>query len=409
MAVRQWFQVSNSSPSDPFFVKPSLEKSLAAFDMFVLYDQRGDLDEVSRILVATDVHSDTRIQQTSQLLDKYAEIFKNSQPDWEQKSTRQRALALNQWIRSSNLAGLRNQQLDYRNLRNCFIGQALRDPKHESIPIISCAIYCSIAERVSLQAECFLAPVCVHVVVTAPNGYDLDMNRSDSEHQMYLDPFGTDGDVPVDRLEHLVSHADMSIASLRNSGTVLAISTRTAHNIQASYAAGSRRADPLAMSRLIHGHAAVNRQLARYATHWALLVLQTPFTRTWVDQRTQLLQQILHDWPEDEWIMSQYVLMQGQRTGSDVAMQHMEMFVMNQVRRTERSHAVALQSELTAEMVAPLRLGQVFTHTRYQWTGAIVGFYELPPASWGNFDAAAEGDSAVRSRDGGRRFYVQTM
>ena len=62
MAVRQWFQVTNSSPSDPFFVKPSLEKSLAAFDMFVLYDQRGDLDEVSCILIADEVHSNTRIQ-----------------------------------------------------------------------------------------------------------------------------------------------------------------------------------------------------------------------------------------------------------------------------------------------------------------------------------------------------------
>ncbi|KAJ3481262.1 hypothetical protein NLG97_g7867 [Lecanicillium saksenae] len=391
IAVQQWFQVTNSNPTDPFYTKPSLEKSLAAFDLFVLHDQRGDLDE------------------TSQLLDIYAKHFMRNQSKWDEQSTRQKALALNHWMRASNLAGLDNQQLDYRNLRNCFIGQALRDPKHESIPIISAAIFCCIAERVGLQAECFLAPICVHVVVTAPRGRDLDMNYSDEEHQMYLDPFATDGEVPVDRLEHLVSHADMTIESLHNSGTVFAITTRTAHNIEASHAAGSRRADPLAISKLIHGHAALNRQLALYATRWALLILQVPFTHMWKERRSQLLRHILRDWPEDEWIMYKYVLTQGQRTGTDEAMAQMEMFVMNHVRRPDNIQPEPAQIGFTPDRIAPFRLGQVFMHKRYQWLGAIVGFHEVPPASWGIFDAASEGDSAVQSIDERKRFYLKTI
>lgn len=310
-------------------------------------------------------------------------------------------------MRASNLTGLENQQLDYRNLRNCFIGQALRDPKHESIPIISSAIYCCIAERVGIQAECFLAPICVHVVVTAPHGYDLDLNRSNDEHQMYLDPFATDGEVPVDSLEHLVSHGDMTIADLRNSGTVFAITTRTAHNIEASHAAGSRRPDTLSTSKLLHGHPAINRQLALYATRWALLILQVPFTHMWKERRSQLLRHILRDWPEDEWIMSKYVMTQGQRTGTDEAMTQMEMYVMNQVQSPDQSGMV--HNEFTDDRVAPFRLGQIFVHKRYQWLGAIVGFYEVPPASWGIFDAASEGISATQSTDEGKRFYLKTM
>ncbi|KGQ10633.1 hypothetical protein BB8028_0002g09780 [Beauveria bassiana] len=393
IAVHQWFQVSNSRQSDPLNMRVSLEHSLAAFDLFVLHDQRGDLTE------------------TSQLLDTYARLFMRHQPQWDELSTRQKALTLNRWIRENNLAGLDDQRHDYRNLRNCFIGQALRGSKHESIPIISCAIYCCIAERIGLRAECFLAPICVHVVVTAPPGNDLDMNPSQDEHQMYLDPFATNGEVPIDKLQHLVSHADMTVASLRNSGTVFAITSRTAHNIEASHAAGSRRADPLSLSKLLHGHSAVNRQLALYATRWALLILQVPYTRRYQDRRIQLLGHIMRDWPEDEWIMSKYVLAQSQRAGTpDHGWGLRGMFV----RRLDPMQTDPFQDELTADRVAPFRLGQIFVHKRYQWLGAIVGFYEVPPASWdleswGNFDAASEGDSATQSNTDRRRFYVKTI
>lgn len=251
--------------------------------------------------------------------------------------------------------------------------------------------------------------MCVHIVVTAPDGYDLDADPSVERHEMYLDPFGTDGEVPLERLEQLVSHADMNMEHLRGTGTVFAITARTAHNIEASYAAGARRIDPLSISQLLHGNAAMNRQLALYATHWALLILQEPFSRVWAERRMHLLRKILREWPEDEWIMSKYVLTQGQRIGTDVAMQHMEVFVMNSSSRSQNQPPDPFQSELTAEKVAPFQLGQVFIHRRYQWIGAIVGFYEVPPASWGSFDAAAEGDGAGPGADGKRRFYVKTM
>ncbi|KAF1737095.1 hypothetical protein CRV24_002710 [Beauveria bassiana] len=54
IAVHQWFQVSNSRQSDPLNMRVSLEHSLAAFDLFVLHDQRGDLTEVRS--TSNDLH-----------------------------------------------------------------------------------------------------------------------------------------------------------------------------------------------------------------------------------------------------------------------------------------------------------------------------------------------------------------
>ncbi len=254
-----------------------------------------------------------------------------------------------------------------------------------------------------------MAPVCVHVVITAPTGYDLDMNHSGDEHQMYLDPFSTDGEVSVDRLEQLVWQAEMTIANLRNSGTVFAVTTRAAHNIEASHAAGTRRPNPSSISGLLHGHAALNRQLALYATRWALLILQVPFTRRWLDHLSRLLRHILRDWPEDEWVMTNYVLAQGQLPGSEGVMSQMEAFARNQADRLDRVHPEMFKNELTEDRVAPFRIGQVFVHKRYQWLGAIVGFYEVPTATWSFFDAASESDGAAQSTDDGRRYYIKTM
>ena len=54
--------------------RPSLEKALAAFDMFVLQDQPGDVDEVCSLM---DVKPDLMLtySQVSLLLDKYAAAF----------------------------------------------------------------------------------------------------------------------------------------------------------------------------------------------------------------------------------------------------------------------------------------------------------------------------------------------
>lgn len=50
-AVREWQRVRDSPRDDPEAMRSRLlERSLTAFDMFVLYDDVGDIDEVSNWL-----------------------------------------------------------------------------------------------------------------------------------------------------------------------------------------------------------------------------------------------------------------------------------------------------------------------------------------------------------------------
>ncbi|OAA73649.1 Cyclin-like F-box [Cordyceps fumosorosea ARSEF 2679] len=403
IAIQQWFQVHYPDPMYPLDTQTRVERSLAAFDLFVLHDQHGDIDEVG---FKSDHHGNLHQLtlsplQTIQLLDTHAAAFMRTQPEWSEMNTRQKALALNQWMRATNLVGLDDQE-DFRNLRNCFIGQALRDVKHESIPLISCAIYCGIAERVGLHAECFLPPICAHVVVTAPPGLDLDANPSTDEHQMYLNPFETNGEVPLEYLERLALYANTTISRLRRSGNVAvaAAAKRTARSIEDAHDSAAHFADRLVSGALLRGHPAVNLQLALYAARWALLLLSPPRADNGDTRFMRVMKEIRDNWPEDEWIMAQHLRALQNKGAARGAL------AANLVLTPPDEHHAANLSDcaLTAERVAPFRLGQVFVHRRYQWLGAIVGFYAAPSASSAILDAGSEG-----AGNHPRKFYIRTI
>jgi hypothetical protein len=109
-------------------------------------------------------------------LDDIADRFRLEHPNFYFLSTRQKALALARWLRAHNLTGMDNPHENYRNLRNCFIGHALSDPDHPSLPIISSAIFTCVAQRLGLKAFCLAFPNHVHAAVYAPAGQDLDGN-----------------------------------------------------------------------------------------------------------------------------------------------------------------------------------------------------------------------------------------
>ncbi|TQS32481.1 hypothetical protein Golomagni_07199, partial [Golovinomyces magnicellulatus] len=210
IAINVWSRVRDSdvTPGDR-----QLEQSLAAFDMFVLHDQEGDVDEA----------------KVTQMLDEHAANFRATRPNWDEFTTRQKALALNIWLRQQNLTGVNAD--DFGNLRNSLIGQALRDEAHESNPNISSSIFCSLATRVGIDAECYMAPMMVHVVVFAPEGYNLDGKPSTQRDFMFLDSWGSDGEVPRERLEELTGRFGLTLQGLIGTGSPVGVTERTANNI----------------------------------------------------------------------------------------------------------------------------------------------------------------------------------
>ncbi len=108
------------------------------------------------------------------MINDLADTFRAAHADFDTMTTRQKALALVQWVRARDLTGITYPEDNYHNLRNCLIGHALSDPDHPSLPIISCAIYACIAQRLGLRAYCTTMPGHMHVTVIAPAGQTLD-------------------------------------------------------------------------------------------------------------------------------------------------------------------------------------------------------------------------------------------
>ena len=129
-------------------------------------------------------------------------------------------------------------ELQYRDLQNNYIGIALQDPDHPSLPLISVAIFCGVAQRLGLNAHCCGFPNHVHAIIYPISGETLDGRRPteipDLQTPMYLDPYRSDLEVPVEHLRtQLVAwgvntgdfHRFLGDSSIRN------IVLRTSRNI----------------------------------------------------------------------------------------------------------------------------------------------------------------------------------
>ncbi|KAH7032748.1 uncharacterized protein B0I36DRAFT_361521 [Microdochium trichocladiopsis] len=89
------------------------------------------------------------------------------------RSRRQRALCLAEFVRAHDLVGVRSPET-YHDLQNSLVSVALCERDHPSLPLVSHAIYCALAERVGLEAGLTNTPRHVYVTVKAPDGVSLD-------------------------------------------------------------------------------------------------------------------------------------------------------------------------------------------------------------------------------------------
>lgn len=332
------------------------------------------------------------------MLDELATEFLADVPDLEEYTTRQKALELNRWVRRKGLTGLQDPEKNYRDLRNCLIGQALRHSEHESIPLISSAIYSSIAQRIGLVAGCCAFPTHVHAMVLSSPGQTLDeqvQEDSDKTETMYLDPYGKDEEIPESTLRSTLSQFGWQ----PNTGAALSMMTsaamviRTAHNINETYNIfrdrDQTRVTP-ELTQLIDGYGPADMVASYYAHLWAWLLLHNPNTFEWDGQFRRLLDRCSRIWPEDVWLVERYLLplhdsgvarFQERRGRGFVLVDERQNArqVIDKVRRSdELPPAVFRRSDQGNENVA-FRIGDVFRHRRYSWLGIITGWTDRSP------------------------------
>lgn len=363
-----------------------VDRALGAFDMFFVRGDEWDIDD------------------TGALLDKLAQEFLQSHEGFEGLCTRDKALALLQWVRKRNLTGMDNATQNYRHLRNCLIGFALRDEKHPSLPLISSAIYVSLAERVGLAAACCAFPAHVHVIVFAPTGQDLEGNDFPSDHvpssssppdRMLLDPFRSGEEMHADDLRrHLqslnwVGSVEQDDLLLPGPVTVLVI--RIAHNMRKSIEDMLGRAAPASESVLtLRDNTPPSRhtlETVSYAASLASLVVASATHRDWDSVLDRFLHYLTRYFPEDAHLVEKYIV--------PLYNAHIEL-VPPRRRLTQENVPEILHLLRNSDARQPTTsrrytqeihqnvwytVGQVFRHKRYGYVGIINGWGEKGTAS----------------------------
>jgi F-box protein 21 len=349
-----------------------LERALGAFDMFRFGDGRDDLNMIS------------------DKLDEMASQFMATQTQWRDATTRQKALALNHWLRRGNYTGIANVARDYHNFDNCFIGRALMSQDHESLPLISSAIYCCVAERVGLAADCCSIPGHVHVAVSSENGLTLDGNLKDDPQSppelLYLDPFGDDDEVSLQTIKGRLSQFSWFVDNEANFNPTTSndVALRLGSSLAASvkFMTQPRRAASLSRDMLDE----IN--LCTYAATWASVMLLPVGSLEWARslESLSLFRNIVC---EDEALLHYFLHRVVHRNRRTRAMGQFLQTMWEEAVRRDSQPPEAMKRNEQDDAELPYKIGQVFRHRTHGWLGVIYG-WNRPAAG----DTPGEHDAA---------------
>ena len=280
---------------------------------------------------------------------------------------REKARAVATYLRESNLTGIQLGR-DYHCLEHNFLGFAINDPDHNSLPLISAAIYCYVAQKINLDARPCGFPFHVHVIVMPPRGQDIDGNAIPPAtliEPIFMDPFRSAEETPIENLQNQLNFLGASAAEqaafLRASGvadTVLRCGKNIMNSVQRLFQTSRAHLAP------------VDAVSARYAALWSSLLFSTSFRPA--ELRHYLpwfLELFATDFPSDAHLIEQYLvpLFQGTLHQEDILESLRVVRAVDEIpkqvkRRTPERKTVRY------------RIGQVFRHRRYSYLAVITGW-----------------------------------
>ena len=136
------------------------------------------------------------------------------QESTEAGTLREQALLLARFLHEHGLLGIQPQpsEREYRHLQHGLISVALCDRRHNSLPLVSAAIYCAVARRIGLDANPINYPEHIYVVISPPASslHSLDgeqvrhsddrLDPSRSDWNLFLDPYNGTNEIPYGQL-----------------------------------------------------------------------------------------------------------------------------------------------------------------------------------------------------------------
>ena len=277
------------------------------------------------------------------------------------------------YLRAHNLTGVRAND-DYHDLQNNFIGIALEDEDHPSLPLISVAIYCCVAQRLGLDAHPCGFPFHVHAIIPPERGLNLEGNRVDpgsKAQPMYMDPFRTDQEIPVYNLQsqlHAMGVPEAGHSSLLGASPTAEIIRRTARNIGASVQV------PYNSNHLGAVLTVVDMDNAFYGAVWAQLLLADGNAAAASVARARcvpyVLEHVEKKFPMDVGLVEEYVLPLIEDPNQAAQLRNM----VSAIRSADAMpKAVKRRTKETAGNVR-YKIGQVFQHKRYHYYATITGW-----------------------------------
>lgn len=318
------------------------------------------------------------ISQVSQALDNLAAEFRDNHPQFDSLCIREQSLALNRWLRSNNLTGMVDPETNYRNLRNCLIGHALRDEAHQSLPMVSAAIFCCIGERLGLNAHCCALPGHVLAMVFAAQDTTLDGSRVTDPlrpiERMYLDPYGGDDEFDKETLRHFIAQVgwhSLDVDTMAPSAVSTMIG-RLAHNIRhTNLFLTSQDVSVERLAGLGTGTALQNLELSVYAAAWATTLLDPG---AFVDITSHFALRFNSLRFDDAWLVEKIYVNRPQPHGDVFLAAQNPEYILRLIRRADELKPVLREPQTTTEF----KVGNVVRHGRYGFVGVVING-EVPP------------------------------
>jgi F-box protein 21 len=338
-------------------------------------------------LATSSSSTDLLLQKISDIFDGLVVKLRADKPDLDSLSPRRRALAAVQFLRTNNLTGIASE-LQFRDLQNNYIGIALQDPEHPSLPLISVAIFCAVAQRLGLNAHCCGFPNHVHAIVYPNADETLDGKSlpegADTLPPMYLDPYRSEAEVLVEDLRtQLVAwgikdgdfHQFLGDSSTRN------IVLRTSRNILATVhdfrGLGGSMENSVHPTIRLHANPFADMDNAFYSALWANFLLCIPPLGLEANEQAQFLPMILERfeklYPMDASLIERYVCPPFRSVSNA---EQWQLFETLRVVRAGDSMPKQVRSRRSpaSQRHVKYKIGQVFLHRRYGYTAVITGW-----------------------------------
>ncbi|KAJ4291147.1 hypothetical protein N0V90_010345 [Kalmusia sp. IMI 367209] len=359
MAVDVWKDLSRG-------VDVPIEQALGAYDVFTRTGEDVDFGTVTNDL------------------EELANGIVQRHPEFHTMSARMKASTLASFLHEEGYRGV--AESSYRALRNSFIGLVLRSETHDSLPLISVAIYCALARRVGLDARPCGFLFHVYCLVYAPKDYTLDgtykPTSSEDLDYMYLDPFRSSDEVRANDLQRVLR--EMGVPTSEHEGFLSYTNTRemvlrTARNIMNSVQTiRQAEADVYGISSTwLNAYPDMDNSF--YATIWAMLILgpqgDSAFPHSSVTNRRRqylpyLLEHFQTHYPWDVSLLERYVIPmfinqpEGERLMSFVA----------SMRRIDSMPKFKDENRRDQHTHVSFKIGQLFRHKRYHYEGVVTGW-----------------------------------